>query len=74
MDMATPLSLETSSTTASLHSEIGALDNEEWLEGDPIPLNARRLTLSMLCQIRKALDVPSFSSATNAELKLMVKV
>ena len=30
MDMATPPSLETSSTTASLHSEIGALDNEEW--------------------------------------------
>ena len=64
---------ETSGTTASLQQEISTLDNEEWPEGDPIPLNARRLTLSMLCQIGEALGVPSSSSATNAELKLMME-
>ena len=67
MDMVTPPSLERSSTTATLHSEIGALDNEEWPKGDSIPLNARRLTLSVLRQIGEALDAPSSSSAMNAE-------
>ena len=38
-----------------------------------IPLNARRLTKTMLRQIGKALGVPSSSSATCAELKLMVE-
>ena len=71
--MSTPSSSETSSTTASLQQEISALDNEEWPEGDPIPLNARRVTLSILRQIGEALGVPSSSSATNAELKLMVE-
>ena len=36
-------------------------------------MNARRLTLSILRQIGEALGVPSSSSATNAELKLMVE-
>ena len=45
----------------------------EWPEGDMIPLNARCLTKPMLRQIGEALGVPSSSSATCAELKLMVE-
>ena len=39
------------------------------MKNGPIPLNARRLTLSVLRQIGEALAL----SATNAELKLMVE-
>ena len=38
-----------------------------------IPLNDRHLTKPILCQIGEGLGVPSFSSATCAELKLMME-
>jgi len=50
-----------------------AAHDGEWPEGDLIRLNARRLTKLMLRQIGEALGVPSSSSVTCAELRLMME-
>ena len=68
----------TESLPRTLVSEVDAIVEDavhinEWPKGDMLPLNAMQLTLSRLCQIGEVLGMPSSSSASCSELKLMVE-
>ena len=65
-------------STESLPDQVDATmdshsNEEDWPEGEMIFINARRLMKPMLRQIGEALGMPPSSTATCAQLKLMVE-